>query len=143
MSTEITTAHLTVDVVLLAYHRNQLHVLLIRRRWDPYQGAWALPGGYVNEGETFTKAAERELTEETGLAGATLTRVGVYDDPQRDPRGRVISVAHFAVLPDMPTPTAGDDARDAQWVPVDIVRGNAANLAFDHHQILRDALALV
>src|ERR1700754_3805735 len=112
MSTETTNAHLTTDIVLIARPRIHVpaargtavlgvgapsHVLLIRRRWEPYQGCWALPGGYVDHGETFAQAAERELAEETGLKGAGgLIRVGLYDAPDRDPRGRVISVAHLA-----------------------------------------------
>lgn len=142
MTNEITTAHLTTDVVLLAHRDNQLNVLLIRRRWDPYQGAWALPGGYLDAGETFAQAAKRELSEETAVGAPTnWQRVGIYDDPDRDPRGRVVSVAYVAVLPTMPTPTAGDDARDAQWVPV--ATALAGDLAFDHRNILRDALQLV
>lgn len=142
MATETTTAHLTVDMVLLAVHNDTLHVLLIKRGWPPFEGAWALPGGYVDEGETFDTAARRELQEETNLvAPEHLARVDVYGDPGRDPRGRVVSVAYVAVLPTMPTPTAGDDAREAQWTPVADVLAVPEGLAFDHHRILTDAVA--
>jgi 8-oxo-dGTP diphosphatase len=100
-----------------------------------------LPGGYLDQGETFAEAAARELTEETGLDNVErLVRVGLYDTPDRDPRGRMVSVAYTAVVPDMPVPVAGDDARDARWVPVSVAL--AAGLAFDHGQIVRDALRL-
>lgn len=141
MAIEITNAHLAADIVLLARRDGADHVLLIRRRWEPYQGAWALPGGYLDHGETFAEAAARELAEETGLdSTGRLTRIGLYDAPDRDPRGRVVSVAHVAVLADMPAPTAGDDARDARWIPV--AEALAGHLAFDHRQILSDAIRL-
>lgn len=138
MGNETTMAHLTTDIVVFAEQAGVLHVLLIERGSEPFAGYSALPGGYVDEGETFTEAASRELREETGLS-ARLRTVGIYDTPGRDPRGRVVSVAHFAVLPDIPTPTAGDDAREARWVPVADVLANSASLAFDHAEILRDA----
>jgi 8-oxo-dGTP diphosphatase len=144
MATETTTAHLTVDMVLLTVYNDALHVLLIKRGWPPFEGAWALPGGYVDEGETFDAAARRELQEETNLvAPPHLERVDVYGDPGRDPRGRVVSVAYVAVLPTMPSPTAGDDAREAQWTPVADALATAEGLAFDHHRILTDAVARV
>jgi 8-oxo-dGTP diphosphatase len=139
---EITNAHLAADIVLFTGAGEGTHVLLIRRGWPPYEGCWALPGGYLDHGETFAEAAARELTEETGLDSAgRLVRVGLYDTPDRDPRGRVVSVAYTAVLPDMPVPVAGDDAHDARWVPVSTAL--AADLAFDHERIVRDALRLV
>lgn len=144
MATETTTAHLAVDMVLLAVHDDALHVLLIKRGWPPFEGAWALPGGYVDEGETFDAAARRELQEETSLvAPPHLERVDVYGDPGRDPRGRVVSVAYVAVLPTMPHPTAGDDAREARWTPVADALATPEGLAFDHHRILTDAVARV
>jgi 8-oxo-dGTP diphosphatase len=137
---QITDAHLVADIVLIAQAVEGDRVLLIRRRWEPYQGAWALPGGYLDQGETFAEAAARELAEETGLDRVgRLTMVGLYDAPERDPRGRVVSVAYVAVLRDVPTPRAGDDAREASWVLLgDALAGD---LAFDHRQILRDAVA--
>jgi 8-oxo-dGTP diphosphatase len=133
---------LTADVVLFARSGGSLHVLLIERGWPPFKGCWALPGGYVEPGERFLAAARRELTEETCLtAPVHLRQVGIYDAPERDPRGRVVTVAYTAVLPVMTAPTAGDDARAARWVPVrDLVFDG---LAFDHGEIVSAALALV
>ncbi|MFD9890959.1 NUDIX domain-containing protein [Amycolatopsis sp. NPDC059027] len=115
------------------------HVLVIRREWDPFAGKWALPGGYVEAGETAAQAAARELREETGLSGVELAPLGVYDDPNRDPRGRVVSVAHVGHLPELAVPTAGDDAAEAKWVPLFHLLLFPGALAFDHHRILRDA----
>lgn len=133
----------TADVVVLALDENSVaHVLLVLRSddSDAFPACWALPGGYVDPGETARQAAERELREETGLnlANPDLTLVGRYDAPGRDPRGPVASEAFLAVLPHTYTPTAGDDAVAAHWVPLHHAKG----LAFDHDQILADARAL-
>lgn len=137
---------LTADVVLFALdHRAQVNVLLIERGNDPddpYAGFLALPGGFVEyqQGETFAEAARRELAEETGLAAPTpLVRIGVYDAPDRDVRGRVISVAYAGFMPRMSEPTADHGVVAARWVPVDELV--PADLAFDHADILRDAWA--
>ena len=117
-------------------------VLLICRAEDPFRGCWALPGGHLEPGETFLQAAERELTEETSLTvaqgGAHL--VGAYDEPNRDPRGRVISLAYSAVCPeDFPSPVPRSDATDADWVSVSWVLNSPNRIAFDHHRIIADA----
>lgn len=130
---------LTTDIVLLTLDRGVPHVLLIRRspQSDAFPGAWALPGGYVDPGETAEDAARRELAEETGLTVPTVWDfLKVYDDPKRDPRGRVVSRAFVGILPAPVKPRAGDDAAAAKWVPTD----RATGLAFDHDRILRDAL---
>jgi 8-oxo-dGTP diphosphatase len=131
--------HLAVDLAILTVRENVLQVLVIERANEPYQGQAALPGGFLRPGEHLRRAAERELDEETGLDGTALhlEQLAVYDDPDRDPRGRVVSVAYLAIAPDLPIPAAGSDARSARWAPASDVR---ATLAFDHTQILDDAV---
>lgn len=133
-------AALAADVVLLADRDGEPHVLLITRLNTPHQGCYALPGGYVDTDEPARTAASRELAEETGIEVREdrLAQVGVYHSPGRDPRGRVVTVAHVATLGHLVAPTAGDDAATATWVPV--TEALDANLAFDHHEILRAAL---
>lgn len=113
-------------------------VLLIRRGHPPYLGAWALPGGFVDVGESVEDACRRELLEETGVKARKLTLVGVYSDPGRDPRGHSVAVAFLTRIPAVAT-KAGDDAAAAEWV-----EGWRRNkLAFDHKDILRDAAKLL
>ena len=118
---------------------DSLEVLLIKRAKDPYKDFWALPGGFVNlsggeaKGETSLQAATRELEEETGLVLAHLEQLYTFDEPGRDPRGNIISIAHMALVRSQDFhPKGGDDAKDARWFPVD----KAPPLAFDHHVIL-------
>lgn len=140
--TEHETVRLTADVVLLANKDDELHVLLIQRRWDPFEGRWALPGGHVDPGEDTKHAARRELAEETGLHINTLERVGAYATPGRDPRGRYVTFAYTATLHGvLPRPTAGDDAAEARWFPVDTVLNRPETLAFDHQLIIIDTVA--
>lgn len=137
MSTDTTdeTIRYTADVVLLAAG----HVLLIERGWEPFKNRWALPGGHVDKGETSLAASVRELEEETGITVpvADLRQVGAYDAPDRDPRGRYVSVAYTATLPALVEPTAGDDATAARWWPLAAL----PDLAFDHAEIIADALS--
>jgi 8-oxo-dGTP diphosphatase len=128
----------TVDVVVFNSQTEQLHVLLIQRAQEPFQGAWALPGGFVDMDESLEEAAGRELAEETGLEGVNLEQLQTYGDPNRDPRGRVISVAYCAFLASEQTVSIqeGSDASQARWFPMD----ELPNLAFDHSKILADAL---
>lgn len=137
------TARLTADVVLFGEDNGDLYTLVIKRRWDPYAGHWALPGGHVDAGEDVEAAAHRELAEETGLRIGRLEFVGTYADPGRDPRGRYVTFAYTARTSHLPFPTAGDDAAVADWVLVDELLATGARLAFDHGRIIHDALRLV
>ncbi|MEV8365911.1 NUDIX hydrolase [Streptomyces niveus] len=128
------TIRLTADVVLIADN----HVLLIERGWDPFEGMWALPGGHVDPGEEVQTAAARELAEETGITVPmeSLREVGTFTAPGRDPRGRYVTVAYTATLPERVEPTAGDDATRAVWWPLSWL----PELAFDHAAIIRAAV---
>lgn len=122
----------TVDIVLFAQHAGGLCVLLIRRGDDPFKGAWALPGGFVDEFEDLLDAAARELEEETGITGIALEQLGAFGKPGRDPRGHTVSIAYGARLNEASSPTAGSDAADAAWHPLD----DLPRLAFDHAEII-------
>ena len=132
----------TVDVVLFAMRAGDLTVLLIKRAHAPFEGAWALPGGFVDESESLEKAALRELAEETGLTGVTVEQLGAFGAPGRDPRGHTVSVAYLGFAgAAAPKAVAGDDAAEAEWFPLRVLlaRGRGAvALAFDH----RDVIAL-
>lgn len=140
------TADLAADVVLFApdpCNDNDVRILLIERGWAPFAGCWALPGGYVESSERFEQAARRELVEETGVvAPAELFQVGVYDALDRDPRGRVISVAFLGLLTELVRPSAGDDAVAARWVSVRSVLSGEVPVAFDHRDIVIAALGM-
>lgn len=149
----------SVDLVVLTVREHALSALAVRRGEQPFQGRWALPGGFVRADEGLAEAAARELAEETGLRtqrtggagpgaglgaglGAHLEQLATYGDPQRDPRMRVVSVAHLVLAPDLPAPRAGGDARSVRWARVDELLSRngegAALLAFDHSRILAD-----
>lgn len=146
----------TVDLVVLTVREHALCALVVRRGEPPFQGYWALPGGFVRPNEGLAEAAARELAEETGLrahttpgqnsiaAGAHLEQLATYGHPQRDPRMRVVSVAHLALAPDLPTPRPGGDARSARWAPIGELLGRGGEegvpLAFDHAAILADGV---
>jgi 8-oxo-dGTP diphosphatase len=112
----------------------QGRVLLIRRKHPPFEGRYALPGGFVDVGETVEAACRRELKEETGLKVGALKLIGVYSEPKRDPRGHTCSIAFLARI-DKAEPEAGDDAAAAEWV----ADWRSLKLAFDHARILADA----
>ncbi|MFD8226900.1 NUDIX domain-containing protein [Streptomyces massasporeus] len=124
---------LTADVVCIRGG----DILTIERGWPPHLGKTALPGGYVDPGETSRAAAARELLEETGVRVTEddLVLVGVYDAPDRDPRGRFVSVAYRVTVPESTRALAGDDAAAVRWVPL----AEPGDMAFDHEQIVSDA----
>jgi 8-oxo-dGTP diphosphatase len=134
----LSVVSVTVDLVLLTIRDSSLQALLIRRGIPPFAGRWALPGGFVLAAESLDDAAARELREETGLVPGHLEQLATYGDPGRDPRGRVVTVAYFALLPDLPVPVAGSDAASASWQPV-----TTPELAFDHGRILADGVERV
>lgn len=126
------------DLIVLTIADARLRVALVERGVEPFMGDWALPGGFVLDGESVGEAARRELAEEAGLALAPshLEQLATFGDVGRDPRGRVISVAHLAFVASLGGVTPGSDAAGAQWFPVD----EAPPLAFDHDEILRVGL---
>ncbi len=131
------------DVALFTLRDERLAVLLVERGSPPFEGSWALPGGFVEEHEEAAEAAARELAEETGLDAfdGHLEQLRAYTDPGRDPRMRVVSVAHVAIAAGPPEPQAGSDAAGARLWPVDeVVGSHGPPLAFDHGRILTDAL---
>ena len=133
---------LSVDAVIFTIRGGQAMVALVRRGNPPYQGDWALPGGLVELDEDLPEAAARELAEETGLEVpiSTLNQLGAYGAPGRDPRMRVVSVAFWAMVPDLADPVGGTDAASARLVEVETVLGQDFELAFDHDRILADAV---
>ena len=127
----------TADCVVLTKDEAP-KVLLIQRANDPFKGCWAFPGGFMEMEETTEECAIRELKEETGLAIEDIQEIGIYSKIDRDPRGRTISVAYLAIV-DKPIRVTGlDDAAKAEWIPID----SLPSLAFDHADIMRDALQL-
>ena len=134
----------TVDVVILTMSEGVLKILLVRRGQAPYEGEWAIPGGFKRPAETLDEAAKRELAEETSVdAAKLLTQFGAYGDPGRDPRMNIVTVAYLAVLRDVGSIVAGSDAAAAHLVSVSDVLSGEIELAFDHVQIVRDAITRV
>lgn len=141
----------TADIVVLWVDGTAVKVLLVERGGHPYIGKLALPGGFANENEPVEETAARELEEECGISGLPMTLVGVFSRPGRDPRGWVVSAAYAAVICEAPALQAGDDAAAAGWFTVEwtdeglLLRQDttvipAEDLAFDHAEILREAL---
>jgi 8-oxo-dGTP diphosphatase len=124
---------LTVDAVVFAFDDQDLKVLLIQRALAPFAGKWALPGGFVQMHETLETAVRRELKEEAGLANIYLEQLYTFGEPNRDPRGRTVSVAYYALvkLADHQL-VASTDAKDAAWFPA----AELPPLAFDHEKIV-------
>ncbi|MGV8846485.1 NUDIX hydrolase [Tessaracoccus sp.] len=142
-TTEYPPFAVTVDLTIFTIRDGKLAVLLVERGDHPFKGAWALPGGFVSVDEDATDAALRELAEETGIEvfPGHLEQLRTYTAPGRDPRMRVVSIAHVAFAPNLPEPQAGSDAVNARWVAMDEVP--TLPLAFDHATILTDALERV
>ncbi len=127
----------TVDVVIFTLQERQLHVLLVRRKRWPYEGHWAIPGGFVQMDESLDTAARRELEEETGVRDIYLEQLYTFGEPHRDPRTRVLSVTYFAIIPsDQQTIMVSEESTDVRWYPVQALPGR---LAFDHNLILEAA----
>lgn len=127
----------TADCIVIA-KEPEAKVLLIERADDPYKGCWAFPGGFLNMDESTEQCAIRELEEETGLTIETIHQIGAYSKVDRDPRGRTITVAYLAII-DKTVPVIGlDDAAKADWWPLSAL----PQLAFDHDEIIADAIAL-
>lgn len=131
----------TVDVVCLTVRDDTFQVLLVERGEEPFAGRLALPGGFVGIDEDLESAAQRELKEETGIdAPRFLDQLRTYGAPGRDPRGRTVTVAHLAIAPDLGDAVGGSDAAAADWHPVEPLLDDSDALAFDHAEILVDAV---
>lgn len=124
---------MTVDVIVRRKINQSPHLLLIRRKHEPFEGQWALPGGFVDEGEDLPNAAARELFEETGVKTANLTQLAAFGKPGRDPRHHTVSVVYYTEVGHETDAVAGDDAAEADWFPLD----RLPTLAFDHADIIR------
>ena len=127
----------TVDIVIFSIRNRALHVLLVKRGVPPFQGEYAIPGGFLRADESLEEAAKRELHEETSVRDVYLEQLYSFGDPGRDPRGRVVTVAYYALASsDRMDLSAGADAAEAGWVAVK----SLPRLAFDHGQIVEYAL---
>lgn len=127
----------TVDNVIFTFEDKELRVLLVKRKQEPFKGEWALPGGFVEIDESLEDAASRELKEETGIKNAFMEQLQTFGAVDRDPRGRIISVAYFALVKaDELDLEAASDAEDVEWYPLN----DLPELAFDHHKIIKFAL---
>lgn len=137
MSEKYRNPSITVDTVIFTVKQSKLNVLLIQRKAPPYQDNWAIPGGFVDYEEDIYIAAKRELEEETGLNNIEPEQLITFGQPDRDPRGRVISVVYYTIVnSENLILNAQSDAKDAKWFNVK----NLPELAFDHCKILEVAL---
>ncbi|PIB37531.1 NUDIX hydrolase [Reichenbachiella sp. 5M10] len=135
---DMTNIKLTVDAVVFGYEDGLVSVLLVKRKYEPYQGAWALPGGFVKSEESLESAVQRELQEETGVKINYLEQLYTFGEPTRDPRGRVVSVAYFGLIrPDAFRIAADTDAEEVQWFDIN----DLPNIAFDHAKVLLTAIS--
>ena len=127
----------TADCIVIT-RESEPKVLLIQRGEEPFKGGWAFPGGFMNMDETTEQCAVRELKEETGLRLSKIQQIGAYSKVDRDPRGRAITVAYLAIVDEPIAVTGQDDATKAEWFPINAL----PPLAFDHEDIMRDAISL-
>jgi 8-oxo-dGTP diphosphatase len=124
-----------VDAVIFFRKADIFKVLLIRRKNEPFQNQWALPGGFLEENETMEEGAKRELEEETGLKIKNLQQVGAFGNPGRDPRARTISIAFVGLIEVETVVKSNDDAIDAKWFSLN----DLPEMAFDHNEIISEA----
>ncbi len=124
----------TTDAIVFVQEKGQTFVLLIERGQDPFKNKWALPGGFINMDELLETACKRELLEETGLVVDTMTQFKTFDEIQRDPRHRTLSVIYYTELEKRQKVKGGDDASQAGWFPL----SQLPEMAFDHLEILTD-----
>jgi 8-oxo-dGTP diphosphatase len=130
------THEITVDVVILTIKNANIQALLVKRTTEPFKGKWAFPGGFMKLDETAEECAKRELEEETGLKNVSVEQFYTFSEVNRDPRERIITVAHYALVK-LSEVRGGDDAASAKWFALNEV----PCLAFDHDRILRMALS--
>lgn len=132
---------LAADCIIFKWaneNNNDPRLLLIKRKNEPYKNKYALPGGFINPDEAIATGALRELKEETSLVPVEFKQINVFTDPDRDPRGRVISFLHIGRVEDDAEAIAGDDAKEIHWLSEPIV--NEIDIAFDHHDMIQFAL---
>lgn len=128
---------LSVDAVVFGYEEGNISVLLIKRKYDPFKGHWAIPGGFVENDESLEDAVERELFEETGVKINYLEQLYTFGNLKRDPRGRVVSIAYFGLVrPNAFKIFASTDAEQVQWFNINAL----PKLSFDHKEILKTAI---
>ena len=126
----------TVDNVVIRKIDGNKEILLIKRLKEPFQDFWALPGGFVDENEDLETAAKRELLEETSIMIFKVNQIGAYGTPGRDPRSHVVSVAYYSEIDPLAEAVAADDAKEVKWFNLNLL----PPLAFDHSEIIRDAI---
>ena len=126
---------ITVDAVIFCEEEEELNLVLIQRKNEPFKYKWALPGGFLEPNESLEEGAARELKEETGLEISNFKQLGVFGTPGRDPRGRVISIAFIGQTDSMEDLIPGDDAQSVDWFNTD----RLPTLAFDHLEIIKTA----
>ncbi len=130
----------TVDILVFRWWRGELSLLVIKRANEPFQNQWAFPGGFVDPDESLDAAAKREMQEETNVNIEDIHQLGAYGKPGRDPRGHTVTVAYFTIINnDHLQPIAASDAIQLSWKNI----GECAPLAFDHEEILEEALKTI